>query len=244
MPLLTRLARDGLHEAVGLERLVEVHGRERLHVEAGKPHGTYEDDAERVVGILELVVKLALLHLLTVRRYVEPPLAETIDLVLLLAHHNRHLGGFHPRDFAALLHGLLLIHADEPCTLLVERLCPVLPHVVVHHHAGNLVHADEHGFARLPDVRVVGDEVACHGSQARLGHDDMDTVVELGLHLLGLVGVEVGILNGLEKLVVNLRILDAELIAAILVEQRHRGPILDGALEVVDRNVTAEGPGS
>ena len=81
------------------------------------------------------------------RRYVESPLAEAVDLVLLLAHHDRHLGGFHPSDFATLLHGLLLVHAGEPCALLVERLGPVLLHVVVHHHAGDLIHADEHGLA-------------------------------------------------------------------------------------------------
>ena len=80
----------------------------------------------------------------------------------------------------------------------------------------------------------MGDEVAGHGPQARLGHDDMNAVIELGLHLLGLVGVEVSIFNGLEQLVVDLRILDAELVATVLIEERYCGTVLDGALEVVD----------
>ena len=89
----------------------------------------------------------------------------------------------------------------------------------------------------------MGDKVAGHGSQARLGHDDVNAMVELGLHLLGLVGVEVGIFNGSEQLVVDLRILDAELVATVLIEERHCSTVLDGALEVVDRNIAAKGPG-
>ena len=38
-------ASDGLHKAMGLQRLVKVHGREGLDVKAGEPHGTDKDNA-------------------------------------------------------------------------------------------------------------------------------------------------------------------------------------------------------
>ena len=46
-------ARDGLHEAVLVHVLIEVHGVEAGHVEAGEPHVADDDEAERVVRILE-----------------------------------------------------------------------------------------------------------------------------------------------------------------------------------------------
>ena len=44
---------DGLHQRVGLHRLVDVERREALHVEAGQPHGADDGDAERMLRVLE-----------------------------------------------------------------------------------------------------------------------------------------------------------------------------------------------
>ena len=98
-----------LHKGMGLHRLVEIHGSKRLHVEAGEPHGAHEYNAQRICPILELVVQLALDHLLSMRSDVQAPGVEAGDLVLLLAHHDRHLGFFHPGDLPLKLQRLLLV---------------------------------------------------------------------------------------------------------------------------------------
>ena len=86
--------RDGLHQGVGLHRLVDVERRQALHVEAGQPHGADDGDAERMLRVLEggldvhaLAVRRleALLHQRAVRDDVEAPLLEVGDLVLRLA---------------------------------------------------------------------------------------------------------------------------------------------------------------
>jgi hypothetical protein len=69
-------AGDGLHQRVVAHRLVEIHRRAARRVEAGQPHGADEDQAQRVVGVLELLVqpRLRLVHALAVRLDVEPEL--------------------------------------------------------------------------------------------------------------------------------------------------------------------------
>ncbi len=50
-------ARDGLHQRVVPHRLVEIDRRAARRVEAGQPHRADEDQPQRVVGVLELLVQ-------------------------------------------------------------------------------------------------------------------------------------------------------------------------------------------
>ena len=51
-------------------------------------------------------------------------------------------------------------------------------------------------------------EVACDSAQARFGHHDMDAMRELALYLVHLIGVKVGVLDGLQELVVDFGVLN------------------------------------
>lgn len=228
------------HEAVGLHGLVEVHRSQRLHIEAREPHGADEHDAQRVVRILKLVVQAALLHLHPMRTDIEVPFLEVRDLVLLLADDDRHLRRAHPIDLPLLLKRLLLAHVAKLLLLSLDRLLPVLLDVVEHHQRGDLVHADEHRLAGLPDARVVVHEVLGDLVQARLGHNHVHAVAELALDLLGLLLVKVGGLHSVHELLVKLGVLDAQLVGAVLIEQWHRRAVLHRAVEIVDRDVSAE----
>ena len=68
-------------------------------------------------------------------------------------------------------------------------------------------------------------------------------MAKFGLHLLRLIGIKVGVLHGLQKLVVYLWVLYAQLVAAVLVEEGHGRAILHRPPEVVDRDVAAKRPG-
>ena len=48
--------RDGLEQAVIAHRLVDVERVEHRRVEAGQPHVFDDDDAQRVVGVLEVLL--------------------------------------------------------------------------------------------------------------------------------------------------------------------------------------------
>ena len=63
---------------------------------------------------------------------------------------------------------------------------------------------------------------------------------QLALQLGLLLRVELGVLDQAVDVVVQVGIDELQLGCAVLVEQRHRGPVLDGLLEVVDRDVVAE----
>src|SRR5207249_190276 len=58
--------RDGLHERVVPHRLVEIHGGAARRVEASQPHCADEYQAQRVLSVLEPLVKRRL-------RLVHPP---------------------------------------------------------------------------------------------------------------------------------------------------------------------------
>ena len=66
---------------------------------------------------------------------------------------------------------------------------------------------------------------------------------KLAFHLVYLIGVEVGVLDGLKQLVVDLGVLYCEAIGAVLVEQGYRGAVRNGATEVIHRHVSAERAG-
>ena len=46
-------AGDGLHQGMGLHRLVDIKSRQALHVETGQPHGADDGDTKRMFRILE-----------------------------------------------------------------------------------------------------------------------------------------------------------------------------------------------
>ena len=100
-------AGDRLHQGVIPERLVEVDGRQRGHVEPGRPHRADERDAERVLGVLELLLQPLLDHALAVGLDVEPAVRHLGDLVLRLRDHDGHVGVAHEADLA--LHQVRLL---------------------------------------------------------------------------------------------------------------------------------------
>ena len=226
---------------MSLQRLVEIHGRKRFHIETREPHCTDEHDAERVVGILEIFLQVAFQHLFAMRRDVQSPFAESVYLVLLLAHDDGHLGRFHPVYLARQFQLLLLPKAFELSLLCRNGFPPILLNVVEHHHTGDLVHADEHGFPRFPDARIMVHEITGDGAEALLGHDDMDAATQLLLDLLSLVLVEVLFLHCIKQFVVDLGVLDVELVRPVLVEQGNGRAVFYRAVEVVDGNIAAEG---
>ena len=89
-------------------RLVEVHGRATRRVEAREPHRAHEHEAQRVVGILEPLVELLLVHPLAVRHDVEAERLHLLDLVLTGRHYERHVGRGE--------------HVEAPCEILPLRI--------------------------------------------------------------------------------------------------------------------------
>lgn len=81
---------DGLHQGVIAHRLVEVERGAGRHVEAGDPHRADEDQSERPIGILELLVKVLAHHALAVRDDVQSLFLQVFNLVLGLRHHHSH----------------------------------------------------------------------------------------------------------------------------------------------------------
>jgi len=120
-------AGDGLHQGVGLHRLIDVQGREALDVEAGEPHGTHDGDAERVLRILESVVDLDALavtgleprlHHEAMRDDVEAPFLEVAHLVLSFADDDLDDGAPHPLRLTA---GALQPPAQPLACVLIRR---------------------------------------------------------------------------------------------------------------------------
>ena len=85
-------------------------------------------------------------------------------------------------------------------------------------------------------------EVLGYCLQARPGHEDMDVAAQIALELLGLVLIEVHLLQCIQQLVVDVGIVDLQQVASVFVVQGHSRSVLDRAFEVVDGQVPAEGP--
>ena len=85
---------DGLHQCVVAHRLVEIHRRAAGRVEASQPHGADKDQAQRVFGVLELLVQswLRFVHALAVRLDVEAQRLHLLDFVLPRRDDHRHVG--------------------------------------------------------------------------------------------------------------------------------------------------------
>ena len=169
-------ARNRLHQRVALHRLVEIKRRQALHVEAGQPHRADDGDAEGVVGLLELVLQIALHHLLAVRRDVErlvaevAPLGELGHLALLLRCDHAAFGRLHPfhllpalleqrRWFLTLRREERLFGGDGGFQLR-GLLLPLGDDQVVHLHAGDLVEADHQRLAAATHFLCIDDTPA------------------------------------------------------------------------------------
>ena len=123
-----------------------------------------------------------------------------------------------------------------------DLLRPVLLRQIIHSDTGDLVQADEHGFAAGPQVGVMTYKILCNRLQALLSGQQMDLLDKLPLQLFLLVHVQVGPLDGIQNPVGDLRVVQIrDCVATVLIVQRHRGAILYRPLEVVHRYVAAEG---
>ena len=257
-------AGDGLHEGVGLHGLVNVERLQALDIEAGKPHGADDGDAERMVGLFEGIFDVqalavrgleAVLHDNPVGDDVEVPLFEVADLVLGLADDDLNDRGLQPLGLAAEpfhfagqgLPAAFLDGAAERIFLqkgiapdLGQFRFPERDDALVHAGAGDFVNADQHGFAALPARGAVLDEVGGELVQAVAGGDDFVVLAEQLLQQGFLVRVELGPGDGFGDTVVEIEPGDAEFFAAILVHQLDGGIVFLGAFEVVARDVAAE----
>ena len=84
------------------------------------------------------------------------------------------------------------------------------------------------------------DEIGGDLVQPLVGGDDLVVLPEQLLEQRLLVRVEFGLLDRLGDAVVQVEPRDAQLLAAVLVDQLHGRAVLFGALEVVARDVVAE----
>ena len=97
-------SRNGLHQSMGLQRLIQVQAGKSLHIEAGQPHCADKHNSEVTIRVLILLVQFPLFHLRPVRQDIQSPFLKRLDLVLLLADHHAHLGFLHPLELPGELH--------------------------------------------------------------------------------------------------------------------------------------------
>ena len=157
-------AGDGLHQRVVAHRLVEIHRRAARRIEAGQPHGADEDQAQRVVSLLEFFVEagVRLVHALAVRFDVEAKRLHLLDFVLPRRNDHRHIGtGQHIESLFQLGHARIaprLFRRHPASAWQVMQLAQFLPHpcgfrrpmhldLVEHAHCGGLVDGHHHRLA-------------------------------------------------------------------------------------------------
>ena len=117
---------------------------------------------------------------------------------------------------------------------------PVRLHLVVHAHRGGLVDAHHHRLAAIAAAGEVRHHILGDGLQPILAGDDVVLAAELALQLFLLRLVQLGGFEQRLQVAVQLLVGELHLGDAVLVVQRHRGAVLDGAGEVVDADVVAE----
>ena len=227
---------------MGLKGLVQIQTRQALHIKAGEPHSAHKHHPQGIGRIFELLVQFPFLHLLSVCLDVQAPLLEGLNLVLLLADDHRHLGFFHPLQLAAQLLGLLLGGVLDLLFQSGDLLRPVLLRQIIHSDTGDLIQADEYGFAAGPQVGVMTYKILCNGLQALLGGQQMDLLGKLSLQFFLLIHIQIGPLDGVQNPVGDLRVVQIHnLITPVLIVQRNRSAILYRPLEVIHRYVSTEG---
>ena len=235
---------DGLHQRVVAHRLVQIDGRAARRIEAGQPHGAHEYQPQRIGSVLELLIqpRLRLVHPLAVRLDVQAKLLHLLDLVLSRRDDHRHVGG--GQHLQALLQGRLLRPREVvACQLRLHpgRLgLPVLAYLVMHPERGGLVDGHDHGLAHEATPQEVTDDVLRHRLQPVVAGDQVVLLSQDLLELLLLVDVEFSPVNQIVDVVVEVWVDQLKLRRAVFVEQRHRGPVLDRLLEVIDGDVVPE----
>ena len=237
-------ARNRLHQRVIPHRLVEVHRGATRCIEASEPHGADEYQAQRIVGVFELLVQsgLRLVHAPAMRLDVETQTLHVLNLVLRRRYDDRHVGG--RQHLQALLEARAL---SCPEVIPAERgmdeclLClPVRLHLVVHPKRGGLVDRHHHRLPHEPAAQEVLHDVARNRVQAVVTRDQVILPPEHLLQLVLLIVIEIGVLDDAVDVVIQIRIDELQLRCAVLVEQRDRGTVFDRLLEVVDGDVVAE----
>ena len=113
-------------------------------------------------------------------------------------------------------------------------------HLVVHAQRGGLVDRHHHRLADKAPAEEVPHDVLRHGFQPVVARDQVVLPPQHLLQLGFLLRVEFGVLDQAVDVFVQVGIDELQFRRAVLVEQRHGGAVLDGLLEVVDRDVVAE----
>ena len=172
------------------------------------------------------------------------PFSEGLYLVLILADNDAHLRLAHPFQLAGKL-GVFLIRCRTR-KLFFESFylqLPVFLNIVIHPYTRYLVETNEHGLAGSPQVAVMPGEILGDSAKSRLCGQNMYFLFKFALELLLTVGIEIGGFDGVEYLFRYVGIPDLpDLFASVLVIKRNGGTVLDGALEIVDRDIASECP--
>ena len=178
------------------------------------------------------------------RQNIQIPLLKGLYLILFLAYDHAHLGVLHPFQLPGQLH--LLLIRNSICNLLFkcfDFLLPVLLNEVIHADTGDLIQANKHSLTGSPKITVMPDKVLGDSTQTRLCSQKMHFLLKLMHHLLCLVRIQIRLFNGIQDLIRDIRIFDfLNLIAAILIIQRHSSFILYSTLKVVYGNIATECP--
>ena len=209
-------AGDRLHQPVPAHRLVDVHGVQARRVETRQPHVPHQHDTQRVVGVPE-----------PLREILPPRLVP--DVRLPLQRVGRRARHHH-------LHGPLAV-------VVVMPLRPQPHQLPVQVDADAPAHADDHRLAlkRLQPLLEVGHDVLGYLLHTPLRPNDRLELCPLRLQLLP--AVHLLALGGLLELRVDLRslvLVQGKLGQPALVVDRHRRPVLDRPLYVVDADVVPE----
>ena len=234
--------RDRLHQRVIPHRLVEIDGRAARSVESGQPHRTDEDQPQVILRVLELLIQLLGVHPLPMGPDVEAEFLHLIDLVLTRRDDHRHVGLL--EDLQTRFEFGLLFRGDLIATQLpfhpIDLLIPEAADLRVHPQGGCFVYRDHHRLPlESPSEEVVHD-IPGHRLEAVITGDDLVLAAEFSFEFRLLLGIEFRLLDQIIDLIVQIGIHQLEFRCPILVEERHRRPILHRLLEVIDRDIVAE----
>ena len=85
---------------------------------------------------------------------------------------------------------------------------------------------------RAMSFSLVAHEIASDGLQPRLGGEQVYLLGKFRLQLVPLVYVQIYLLNGVQYLRCDLRVVQVQdLLAAVLIIKRHRGAVLNSSLK-------------
>lgn len=233
---------DGLHEGVAAHWLVEIQGRATRGVETRQPHGADEDQPKIVAGIPEFRLQVLLHHPFPVRENVEAALLHFLDLVLPGGHDHCHAAR---REILETIFQLgIFLSADgnsfhfslNPSVFGL----PLGADLLEHPQGRELVDGDDHGLALVASLEEMVDDVLRDGIEPVVAGDEVVALPEDVSEFVFLRHVQIGRVDRLVDLFVQIRIGHLEFRGPVLVVERHGGPVIDRLLEVVDADVVAE----